>query len=150
MRNLFSKSNLILLIIAIITTVLTLISILFLSKKDIRQLDSNTPEGVVQLYLNEVIDGRYENAISYLSNTSTCDATDLDRSYLPNSLKVNLASVETTSDTSLIKIEVEIQSGGPFNDTYSETHNYRLAKENNNWKILGIPWPMWECGAINK
>jgi hypothetical protein len=145
-----NKSNRVLLIIAIFTGLLLVSSLFLISSKDIKKLDPATPEGVVQLYLNEVINGQYEEAINYLSATSNCKATDLDRAYLADSLRINLVSSEINEESALVKIEVETQSGGPFNDSYTESHNYRLAIENTNWKILGIPWPMWECGLVTK
>ncbi len=145
-----NKSNRILIGIAVFTAILLVVSLFFISSREIKKLDSTTPEGVVQLYLNDVINGKYENAINYLSNRTTCKATDLDRAYLADSLRINLVDSQITGNDALVKIEVEIQTGGPFNDSYTEPHNYRLALENTSWKILGIPWPMWECGVQSK
>lgn len=45
---------------------------------------------------------------------------------------------------------VDISSGGPFNDYYTEKHSFRLVKESGSWRIQGIPWPMYSCGEMNK
>jgi len=37
-----------------------------------------------------------------------------------------------------------------FGDLYTEKHNFRLARESGNWKILGIPWPLYSCDEVTK
>lgn len=109
------------------------------------EFSSTTPEGVVQLYLRAVIDGRYESAAQYFSTSSECDATDIDRTYIPDSVRVNLGSTEIEGERAFLDVAVEIYSDGPLDNGYTEKHSYRLAKESGNWRILGIPWPLYSC-----
>ena len=145
-----SSSNRILVIIVVLTLALAAVAAFLTSSRDIKELTPNSPEGVVQLFLEAVIDGKNEDAARYFSSTSTCDAADIDRSWMPETVRVNLADTEIDGDKAFIEISVDISSGGPFDDYYVETHNYRLARENGSWRILGIPWPLYSCEEVTK
>jgi hypothetical protein len=105
---------------------------------------------VVQLYLTSVIEGKNDKAVNYLTATSECTASDLDRSWIPESVRVNLGGTDFDGDTVYVDTLVDISSGGPFDDYYTEKHSFRLVKESGNWRIQGIPWPMYSCGEMNK
>jgi hypothetical protein len=67
---------------------------------------------------------------------------------MPESVRVNLKDSSIEGDKAFISVDVDLSSGGPFDDYYSETHNFRLERENGVWKILGIPWPMYSCEEV--
>lgn len=144
------SSNRILAVIVGFTLILAAVAALLTSSREVKELSPNSPEGVVQLFLKAVIEGKSEDAADYFSATTTCDASDIDRSWMPETVRVNLADQEITGDRAFIEITVDISSGGPFDDYYVETHNYRLAQEDGNWRILGIPWPLYSCEEPTK
>jgi len=121
------SANRFLLIILFVTVGLLAVAAFLTSNRDSKSYSANSPEGVIQLYLNAVIDGKHDKAATYFSKDSTCSATDIDRAY--------------------VKVEVEFTNGGPFENGYSEKQTYRLAQEAGVWKILGIPWPLYDCGV---
>ena len=144
------SSNRILAVIVSFTLVLAAVAALLSSSKEIKELSATSPEGVVQLFLKAVIEGKSEDAAGYFSSTTTCDASDIDRSWMPETVRVNLADTEVTGDKAFIETTVDISSGGPFDDYYVESHNYRLAREGGSWRILGIPWPLYSCEEPTK
>jgi hypothetical protein len=145
-----AHKNPILIAIAAVALVLSLIAIFASNSRQASVLSPDTPEGVVQLYLRAVVDGKFETAIGLLSESSQCTVADLDRAYIPSSLRVNLADSEVDGDSAIVKISVELGGGKIFDDGYSESHSYRLKNESGAWKILGIAWPIWECPGVNK
>lgn len=143
-------SQRILTLLVIITIALAAAAAFLSSTRQSKDFAPGTPEGVVQLYLKAIISDRNDNAAKYFSSTTTCDATDLDRTWTPESVRVNLSNVDLEGDKAFIDVAVDISSGGPFDDYYTENHTFRLAKESGNWRILGIPWPLYSCEEPGK
>jgi len=148
MNNRSAQTNTVLTFVVAATLLLAAVAAFLSSTQETKEFSSNSPERVVQQYLKAVIDGKYESAASNLSQTSPCDATDIDRSWMPESVRVNLKDSSIEGDKAFISVDVDLSSGGPFDDYYSETHNFRLERENGVWKILGIPWPMYSCDEV--
>jgi len=118
--------------------------------KPVKELDQASPEGVVQSYLVDIFDGRYEAAMSYMETGSKCEASDLDRTYVPQDVRINLLAVEEEDSNARVKFQIETPSGAPLDSYYTEEQVIRLVKEDQNWKITGIPWPLYDCGILNQ
>lgn len=143
-------ANAILAAIAILVLALVTTSILISRNQEETPYTSNSPEGVVQSYLKAVIEGKHDKAASFFSTESECDASDIDRAYVSDSIRVNLVNTEIEGDSAYVKIEANMNSGALFDDGYTEPHTYRLKRENGNWRLAGIPWPVWDCGEVIK
>ena len=143
-------TNQVLAVIVIVTLGLAAVAALLTSSQETKEYSTSSPEGVVQMYLRDVIDGKNEDAIRFLSQDSLCDATDLDRSWMPENVRVNLRETRIEGERAFVDVAADISSGGPFDDYYTENHTYRLARENGAWKILGIPWPMYSCDEVKQ
>ena len=126
------------------------IFVVLTANQETKQLDPGTPEGVVQKYLSSVIAGDFESALKNLEPTSKCEPEDLDRSYFPQDIRVNLISSTNTSTGAIVKISLEFPTGGPLGDVYTEEHTIRLVQSGSTWFITGIPWPMYDCGGLVK
>lgn len=136
--------------IIVFTILLAAAAALLSASKPKVQYSVNSPEGVVQRYLEAVIDGRNERAAEFFASNSSCGAADIDRSWIPESLRINLAESDIEGNQAFIELAIDISSGGPFDDYYTETHNFRLIRESEGWRILGIPWPLYNCEELGK
>lgn len=145
-----ATSNRILALIVIAALVLSTVSALVSALREDVKLSANTPEGVVQLYLTAIIAGKNDQAASYFASDSTCDAADIDRAYVSDTLRVNLVSTSIDGSSAYVKIDANTGASGPFDDGYTESHTYRLTQESGKWLIEGIPWPLWDCGTTDK
>lgn len=145
-----ATSNRILALIVIAALVLSTVSALVSALREDVKLSANTPEGVVQLYLTAIISGKNDQAASYFASDSTCDAADIDRAYVSDTLRVNLVSTSIDGSSAYVKIDANTGASGPFDDGYTESHTYRLTQESGKWLIEGIPWPLWDCGTADK
>lgn len=143
-------ANQVLAFIVLFTLVLAAVAAFLTSSRETKDYALNTPEGVVQSFLKDVIDGKNEDAARYFSVTSTCDATDIDRSWIPETVRVNLTNTQIEGDRAYIDVAVDMNQDQLFGDMYTEKHSFRLAREGSNWKILGIPWPLYSCDEVNK
>lgn len=144
------RANGVLALIISLALILVAISLFVNSNHEEKQLSKQTPEGVVQLYLKAIIEGKHDVAAGYFVSSSECDASDIDRAYISDTLRVNLVSSEKTGDSAYVKIDANEGSGGLFDDGYTQTHTYRLVRESNQWRLAGIPWPLWDCGTETK
>ncbi|NDC12668.1 MAG: hypothetical protein EBZ85_00805 [Actinobacteria bacterium] len=142
------STNQVLAVIITLTLLLAAAAAVLSSTQESKEYASDTPTGVVQLYLKALIEGKNEDATKYFSQTTTCDATDLDRTWIPETMRVNLKSSTIEGEKAFLGVAVDISSGGPFDDYYTENHTYRLARESGAWKILGIPWPLYSCDEV--
>jgi hypothetical protein len=150
MSDVRSGANRVLAVIVIFTFALAAVAAILTSSKEARDYAPNTPEGVVQSFLENVIDGKNEDAARHFSMTSTCDATDIDRSWIPDTVRVNLTNAQIEGERAYIDVAVDMNQDQLFGDMYSEKHNFRLVRESGAWKILGIPWPLYSCDEVNK
>jgi hypothetical protein len=106
-----------------------------------------TPQAAVQGYLEAVLDGDADRAAGFLAPGSECTAADLDRAGVPDSTRVTLVSSTTDGSTARVKVQVSFGSGGPFDDGRSETQTFRLEQSAGQWRLSGIPWPLFDCGV---
>lgn len=147
-RNQHRQSNRILVGIGLVALVLVVVASLLTMNRSEENFKSGTPEATVQAYLKAAIDGKNDLAIRYLSSMTKCTAEDLDRTYISDSMRISLLSSEIQGDSAFVKINSEYSDGGPFGNESSEEHSYRLTKESGQWRILGIPWPLYDCGVV--
>jgi hypothetical protein len=145
-----ATSNRILAVIVIAALVLSAVAALVSSFREEVKYSTSSPEGVVQMYLTAIIEGKNDQAASYFVTDSECDASDIDRAYVSETLRVNLVSTSIDGNSAYVKIDANSGASGPFDDGYTESHTYRLSKESGRWLIEGIPWPLWDCGTVNK
>ncbi len=145
-----ATSNRILAVIVIAALVLSAVAALVSSFREEVKYSTSSPEGVVQMYLTAIIEGKNDQAASYFATDSECDASDIDRAYVSETLRVNLVSTSIDGNSAYVKIDANSGASGPFDDGYTESHTYRLSKESGRWLLEGIPWPLWDCGTVNK
>jgi hypothetical protein len=145
-----ATSNRILAVIVIAALALSAVAALVSSFREEVKYSTSSPEGVVQMYLTAIIEGKNDQAASYFATDSECDASDIDRAYVSETLRVNLVSTSIDGNSAYVKIDANSGASGPFDDGYTESHTYRLSKESGRWLIEGIPWPLWDCGTVNK
>ena len=143
-------SNQVLIVIVVLTLALAALAAFLTASRETKEYAPNTPQGVVQLFLQAVIDGKNEDAAAYFSLTSSCDVVDIDRSWIPDTVRINLTNSQIEGDRAFIDVAVDMNQDQLFGDMYSEKHNFRLVRESGAWKILGIPWPLYSCDEVNK
>lgn len=148
-RQMASKANRVLGIIVGLTIIAAIVASVY-GSRTVKQLDRQTPAGVVQAYVSAALDGRNDIAAKYFASDSTCKVEDLDRAFINTSSRVTLVDTQVNGDQAIVRVTVEIPSGGPFESFNTESHSYRLVRENGHWLLSGIPWPLWDCGVITK
>lgn len=144
------SSQKVLTVIVLFTILLAAVAAFLGTNRNQAEYSVKTPEGVIQRYLAAVIDGRNDKAAQFFVANSNCDASDLDRSWISETIRVNLVESDIEGNQAFVEVAIDISSGGPFDDYYTEDHNFRLERESGDWKILGIPWPLYSCEEVGK
>ena len=140
------RANRILGLVVVAISIVAFIAVLAV-KETTPQLDSNTPEGTVQQYLQSVTARDFDSAITYLATDTKCKIEDFDQAFIQDSVRISLSDTSITSDSALVKVSIENSSSDPFGSSYAEAQTFRLTKSDTGWKISGIPWPTYQCGG---
>lgn len=130
-----------------VVAVLAIVAAVVASGRSVPTYDAGTPEGTVQGYLQAVFDGDDQSAASYLSTTSGCDVDDFREAYVGESARVVLRDSRIDGDEAAVEVEIVFSdAGGPF-DTYewSEDQSFDLVREDDSWRLIGQPWPLYYC-----
>lgn len=107
--------------------------------------DRDTPQGAVQAYVAAVLDGDAAVAAALLTPDSPCAATDLDRVLVQNGTRVDLVGTDVQGAQARVRVLIGVDSGAqPFGGG-AEERTFRLTRTGTQWRIDGIPWPLYEC-----
>ena len=118
--------------------------------RQVSTLSTEGPQGVVQAFIRAMNAGQSEKAAIFLSSGSKCTLADLDRSFVAPDMRVYLLTTQMSEERASVRIKVETSSGGLLTDSYTENHTLRLAKISGKWHLVGIPWPLYDCGVNQK
>lgn len=141
------KTNRTLVIVAIVLAIVAVV-IAVVVREDVGKFPDGSPQKVVQQYLQAFVEGDHDTAAQFFAADSKCTAADLDRTYTTKDVRVDLVNVAINGDSALVKVAVGLGSEGPFDSLYLEDHVYRLTKTSGEWRLTGVPWPLYECGMV--
>lgn len=123
-------------------------------------LDPNTPEGVVQRYLQAITAGDYDGAYALLSEEAQADcALDgfidaLDRRgvYRETSFSARLTDVRVRGDSATVRVRIEeryMRRGLAYAPLYEPRSGYeepyRLDRTDAGWRLAEPGYPAWSC-----
>ena len=110
------------------------------------QLDPDTPEGVVQRYLQAVVEGRNSVARTYLSDRlqDECDAR-FPRYLSRDAYRIEW--VDTVVDGSEARVDVLVAEDdlGVFGSYYEFHAGFTLQDSGHGWRITDQEWPWYGC-----
>lgn len=130
--------------------VLVAVAAVVSSSRSTMVIDKSKPAWAVQKYLEAFLVGRNADAAKMISPESECTVVDVDRAYVIDNARVVLISTNTNGNTAEVRVRVEFPLGGPFGDSSTEDHTFRLTDSNGTWLLTGIPWPLYNCGMVTK
>ena len=126
---------------------LLVIAGIFAAVREPAQLDPASPSGVVQQYVQAVMDGDNDRAADFLSANTECSAGDLDRTWIDPASRIDLLHSETSGDRAHVRIAINVPTGDLLKNTWTEERTIRLERVGSTWLITGVPWPLYECGV---
>ena len=145
MKNL-SPSNRILAWIAIAILATGVIAAV-LNGPDVIEYGESTPEGIVQRYINALLEGDDETADQYLTPTQRAEygVEDLFRFALQTD-DVRMVLLESDVDDGSARLTVRVTEGsfGLFGSSeYSHEERYELEQVDGSWLIDDRTWPLY-------
>jgi hypothetical protein len=144
------KPNRILIFVVAAIVLATAIVVVVVNNTTQKKYGANSPEGTVQNYLESIYAGDNMKAASYLSENGFCTAEDLDMMGMQTRPRILFADSAITGNTAQVKINVELDNVMPMGNMMNESHIMRLVRFGTDWQLMGIPWPLNDCGVINK
>lgn len=110
--------------------------------RGVADFDPESPEGVVQRYVQAILDGDDERALALLVDPES-ECYDRER----EDFRMTLADVEVDGDRA--EVEVTITRGGgdpPFDGyPYATEDVFDLRRVGDDWRISGAPWQFQIC-----
>lgn len=136
-----------------VLVVLTIVLVMF-SAKHVTMYPENTPEGVVQRFLQSIQAGDYQKAYSYtqvVENGKQLTYQELmpypvrTPGYPTSSWRATLGKTTTAGNTSVVEVIVDtLQPQGPFgNPVNSNSELFNLTSLNGTWYITLRPPYYW-------
>jgi hypothetical protein len=133
---------------AVALVVIVILSVIALTREPV-ELDPDTPQGVVQTYLQAIADEEYTGAHALLSTEiqGDCAATDIAANVYYESFNAVLGDVTEVGDTAIVEASVQFGSAplDPGIDAYYE--QFFLVQQGGKWVISGDPWPYFTYGC---
>ena len=121
------------------------------SQNSVKILNNGTPEATIQKFLQALNDGRNVEAAALFSVASSCTVEDIDRAYIDKNAEVSLdKALLTDTNNAIVYVSIQRNDAPLLSDPFTEPQDFRLVKEAGNWKIAGIPWPLYDCGVMTK
>jgi len=130
--------------------VVAVVAAVFNSTRPATTLDRGSPEGAVQAYLKAALEGDNGKAAAFFAPGSPCDAEDLDRAYVEEGAQVELIDTKIEGDSARVEVDVTFRSGDLFASSWNESHNFRLTRSGEAWRLNGVPWPLYDCEGPTK
>ncbi len=110
--------------------------------------DRSSPEGALQAYLAAVLDADAAEAAGYLSTQSPCDVRDLEGANVTDTVRVDLVGTTVEGGNARVRVELTRSTGGgPLDSSYTEEHTFRLTRTDAGWRLVGSPWPLYDCAG---
>lgn len=131
------------------------VALVMVTGNNVTQLPENTPDGVVQRFLQAIQDGDYPKAYSYtkvVENGKELTYQDWLSSVgrppisVPGtSWRATLGETKITGDTATVEVIIDtFRQQGPFeNPVYSQTEYFNLTKIDGTWYITTRPYIYW-------
>lgn len=110
------------------------------------RLDPATPEGVVQSYLEAVVEGRRADARSYLSERLQRDCDPgFPRHVAQEAYRIEWIDTVVDGPEARVEVLVAEQDLGIFDSYYDFYTSFTLRSVGDAWRITDQEWPWYSC-----
>jgi hypothetical protein len=124
--------------------------VLFFARKDTKEYQvADTPTAVVYNYVLAITNEDYEMAYEYLAEKENKPTYDQFRQSFFNgsvnadNVGVDVGEADIDGDDAVVDLTLVYSSSDPFSGGYSNTDRAQLVRQNDEWKILYMPYNFW-------
>jgi hypothetical protein len=112
-------------------------------------LDSDTPEGTVQEFLQAIDDNDFATARQQLSSelSEECTESDIASAGPYESFTATLGQVDEFDDETLVYVSLRMGNESSIDSYTFDPGPFRLRRESGEWSITEVAWPyfFFEC-----
>jgi len=108
------------------------------------ELDSSSPEGIVQRYTEAVIAGDDPTARESLAADLRQECDQIE-AYGRDDTRVTLSGTTEHDDKATVEVTVTQNGGGVFGGEYTSDERFHLERDAGEWYITGTPWQFTIC-----
>lgn len=123
------------------------IGVFFLREDTTIYQPETTPDGIVHNYILALEQADYEKAYGYLADKENKPSYDAFRQGLfleqNSGDSIQIGEAEVGKDTASVEVMMSQSSGGLFFDRYSYAGSALLILQDDEWKILKMPYAYW-------
>jgi hypothetical protein len=136
--------------------ILIALVLFFIRQQQAEYREDDSPQGVVHNYILGLIQHDYERAYSYLANkTEKPDLAQfqLELTRSENEIKrvsVTIGEVFLSGDTATVSLNMSQSYGSPITRSSWYAETAQLIRENGDWKIVSMPYPLWSWNWYNE
>ncbi len=138
--------NLVLATIAGFVVIVAIGAAIFASRNTAPNWPADTPEAVVQEYVLAVIDQDYATAVAQLDPSLECSPEHFIQAYYPQDTAIGLVQAHISQHEATVTVEFG-NYGEPFLDPFIGQERFELVLTDQQWRIAGAPWPVYECAG---
>ena len=118
------------------------------------ELDPNTPEGTVQVYLQAISDSDYESAFAVLDPEfyEGCDAGSLATHRQEDfTARIEGGGKPDDGETAFVRVSMTFGDGGPFGSQWTNNQAFTVVNHDGSWWITGQDvWPYFAWDCVNR
>lgn len=142
-----SAPNLVLAIITGFVVVLAILAAIFASRDTTPEWPADSPEAVVQDYVQAVLDQDYDTAITMVDPNLNCTTEDYTQSYYPQDTAIALVQAHISQHEATVTVEFGSYNE-PFFEPFIGQEQFELTPTDaGQWHITGNPWPVYQCAG---
>jgi hypothetical protein len=106
-------------------------------------LDPDTPEGTVQIYLDALGRGDFDTASTLWASTGCVPASKIPTTGVQD-VSAALVSVDRNDIQATVAVTITESSADPLAGLYEHDEWFTLINEDGDWKIQQPSWPYWD------
>lgn len=145
MVHMKSRSGVVLLVAVSALVLIAVVGAVFATMRTPTEYARDTPEGVVQDYLTQVMSGELDAAAAHLDPDGQCSLEDLEDNAENISVdRVTLLDSRTSGEAARVRVEV-VQGAELLDTGWTHQRTYTLRQAEGNWVLTGDPWPIFYC-----
>lgn len=132
---------------AVVAVLVVAAVVVVLTGPRISDLDPDSPEGVVQRFVQAMIDGDEDLASSLVAyDEGDCTPMPPDAMNGDESIRITLGDVRVSGDDADVDITITRSGGGPLDPyEWSDDLTFDLGRVDGAWLIERAPWPFQIC-----
>lgn len=118
-------------------------------------LDPDSPEGVVQAYLQAVLEEDYAEATGYFAaeTADRCGSEAFADEWLDDWQTADLEGVGMRGEEAQVTVRFRSPSAPPSvpaHSGYGMSQTFTLVEEGGAWRLTETPWPLSHCPVVDR